>query len=137
MSHTRLWASAAIIAGVILVSFAFFVTRTGDVEVESSRLSEEAPVPQVVLRDSFKKGVRTISGSIEAPDACTTVSASSIIVDDAPGTQSVHVAVSTQSDPGVCLQVPTRASFETIISAPADLPITVTVNGSPATTTHL
>jgi hypothetical protein len=41
------------------------------------------------------------------------------------------------SDSGICLQVPTRISFHTTVSAPANLPISATVNGSLASTTSL
>ena len=88
--------------------------------------------PTVVLNNAFKKGLHTISGSIEAPNACSLVSASATVVENASGTQSILVAISLQKDEGICLQVPTRINFKTTISAPANLPITATVNGFPA-----
>jgi hypothetical protein len=136
MSHKRLLVSAAIIAFVVFVSFTISVPRTRDIEVKSSLPAETTDVPSVTLRDSFKKGLHTISGWIEAPNACTAISASATL-SGASSTESILIEIFTQSDSGVCLQVPTRTSFETTISAPVNLPITVTVNGSPATATSL
>ena len=69
MSRKHLWISATIIACVIFISFALSVPHTRDVSVEQS-LAETANIPLVTLRDSFRKGVHTISGSFEAPNAC-------------------------------------------------------------------
>ena len=136
MSHMRLWASAAIIALVILVSFAFSVPRVRDVVVEKAPVIEQIiVVPAVSLSDSFKKGMHTISGSLEVPNACTPVSAEATIIGNASSTDGILVAISTQTDSGVCLQMPTKANFQTTISAPANLPIKITVNGFEATTT--
>ncbi|MEK7113997.1 MAG: hypothetical protein AAB850_00400 [Patescibacteria group bacterium] len=136
MSHMRLWASAAIIAAIILIAFALSVPHTRDIEVKPLPVAVPT-VPTVALHDAFKKGLHTISGSIEATNACTPVSASAILVGNASSTRSILVALSIQSDSGICLQIPTRASFKTTISAPANLPLTITVNGSPATMTLL
>lgn len=134
MNRMRLWVSAAIIAVVILLAFAFSVPHTRDVLVKAV---PEAPagVPAVTLRDSFKKGVHTISGSVETPNRCTQVSASAMLTGDASSTQSILVAISMPPDTGVCLQVPSHANFETTLSAPASLPLSVTVNGALASTT--
>ena len=135
MSHMRLLASSAIIVIVILITFALSVPHTRDAKVDSVLLPETELVPSVTIRDSFKKGVHTISGSVEAPNACASVSASSTIAGNASSTQSILVAISLDPDSGICLQVPARIHFQTTVSAPADLPISATVNGSSATTT--
>ncbi len=137
MNRTRLWISSAIIAIVILITFALSVPHTRDVEVNSvlSPETETERAPSVTVRDSFKKGVHTISGSVKAPNACTPVSASATLVGNASSTQGILVTLAMQTDSGICLQVPTLIHFTTTISAPANLPITVTVNGSPASTT--
>lgn len=136
MSHMRLWASAAIITVVILVAFALSVPHTRDIKLESPTPPEaETKIPTVILNDAFKKGLHTLSGSVEAPNACSLVSASATIVENASSTQSVLIAISVQKDEGICLQVPTRINFKTTISAPANLPITATVNGFPASLT--
>ena len=135
MNHMRLWASAAIIALVILVAFALSVPHTRNVGEKFSPPAETTSVPPVTLHDSFKKGVHTITGSVEAPNACAAVSVSAALAGSASSTQSIVVAISLQSDSGVCLQLPTQMNFQATLPAPASLPITVTVNGSPATTT--
>jgi hypothetical protein len=137
MSHMRLWASAAIIAFVILITFALSVPRVRDIPVESviSPTEKETTVPTVTLHDSFKKGLHTITGSIETPNACTRVLAKASIVGDASSTQNILVEIATQTDSGVCLQIPTRADFQATTSAPANLSITAVINGSDAITT--
>lgn len=135
MNRMRLWISSAIIAIVVLIAFALSVPHTRDVGVNAVRLSETASAPSVLVRDSFKKGVHTISGSVEAPNACTSASATATRVSDASGNESILITISMPSDSGICLQVPTHTSFQTTIEAPAHLPITASVNGALASTT--
>src|SRR3989344_1077860 len=129
MNRMRLWVSSAIIVAVILITFALSVPHTRDVKVAVNMQQETENVPSVTLRDLFKKGIHTISGSVEAPNACASVSASATLVGDVSNSQSISVAISIQFDSGVCLQVPTRTSFQTTVSAPVGLPISATVNG--------
>ena len=133
MNHTRLWAAATIIALVVIISFVLSVPHTRDLAVPQAE-SAAATIPSVTVRDSFKKGVHTISGSIEAPDACTTVSAKASLTSAASNTESILVEISTLDESGICLQLPTRISFQTTVTAPARTPITVTVDGAVATT---
>jgi len=134
MSHTRLWIAATIIAFLIVVSFVFSVPHTRDVVRESAPQSVTT-VPLVTLRDVFKKGLHTITGSVEAPNACSIVTAQANLQGDASSTQSIQIALSMPVDTNVCLQLPTRMNFSTTITAPAQIPITATVNGLVATTT--
>jgi len=132
----RLWLAAAIIALVIAVGFFISVPHTRvDLPRPSSTSASPLSVLSVTLRDSFKKDVHTITGSVETPTACTTVSAAATLENGATGLEYIQVALVMPADTSVCLRLPTRVSFETAIAAPAGLPITVTVNGSPATTT--
>lgn len=134
MKYSRLWVLAAIIAVAILVSFVFSVPRTRDTtKIEQPNV--ETSVPVVLVRDSFKKGVHTITGSFTVPNACTTLTATTSLVGDELQTTGILVELSVPEDSGICLQVSTRESFSTTISAPAGLPIRVTVNGTAATTT--
>ena len=135
MNPIRLWVSAAVIAFVVLIAFALSVPHTRDNGVKAPLPSATTSIPAVTLHDVFKKGVHTISGSIEAPNACTLVSALATLVGNASSTGSILVAISMPPDSGVCLQMPVRARFQATLAAPAYLPITVTVNGSTATTT--
>jgi hypothetical protein len=132
MKHSRLWVAATIIALAVIIGFVFSVPHTRDVVKTPSSEGATTSVPLVSLSDSFKKGVHTITGSIEVSNICTILSAQA-----ASSTEGILVEISMPSDTGVCLQLPTRATFQTTLSAPADLPFTVTVNGSPATTTML
>lgn len=136
MTHSRLWISAGIIALAIFVIFIFSVPHTRDISQEE--VGDNAPVvPIVMLRDSFKKGTHTITGSIGAPNACTTVSAHPRIDTNASGTENIFVEISMVADEGVCLQLPTPMSFSTTVVAPEELPVIVTVQGVEASTTPL
>jgi hypothetical protein len=94
-------------------------------------------MPSVALRDTFKKGIHAITGSIEVPNVCTTVNAEATLVGTASTTQSILVAISMPEDSGICLQEATPVSFGVTLNAPVHLPITVTVNDNVATTTSL
>jgi len=136
MNHTRLWAAAAIIAAVLFLGFALSVPHTRDV-AEAPTTAETTNVPSVSLRDVFKKGTHTITGSIKAPNACTVVTATATAVGNASSTERIHIDISMAEDQGVCLQLPTTENFSTTIAAPANLPLRATVNGEEATTTML
>ncbi|MFA5998085.1 MAG: hypothetical protein WC814_01735 [Candidatus Paceibacterota bacterium] len=137
MKHSRLWLSATIIALVVIGGFILSVPHTEKDDGAFLSKSAEANIPLVTLRDSFKKGVHTITGSLEAPNACTSVSAEAVYATDSPETGDILVLLSLLADPGICLQLPTRISFTATVSAPANLPIRVLVDGAAATTTAL
>ncbi|MBI4133447.1 hypothetical protein HY478_02430 [Candidatus Uhrbacteria bacterium] len=138
MSHKRLLVAAVIIASFIFINFLFSVPRAGDIpRAPAFALEESTKVPSVVLRDVFKKGTHTISGSIEVPDACSSVTATAILVGEASAPEGIQVIIAFSPDSGVCLELPTRVDFSTDINAPAGLPITATVNGMLASTTAL
>jgi len=132
MKHSRLWVLTAIIAFVIVVGFVLSVPHTHDIAQTPALTTATSSVPLVALHDVFKKGVHTITGSIEVPTVCTTVSAQA-----ASSTESILIEISLLTDTGVCLQLPTLATFNATLAAPAQLPFTVTVNGTRATTTML
>lgn len=137
MKHSRLWLSATIIALVVIGGFILSVPHTQKDDTALLSESAGADIPLVALRDSFKKGVHTITGSLEVSNACTSVSAEAVYAEDAPGTEDILVLLSLLAEPGICLQVPTRVNFTATVSAPAGLPIRVLVDGATATTTAL
>lgn len=137
MNHTRLWAASAIIALFVIISFALSVPHTRDIALTSTSQTNKESTPLVALHDSFKKGVHTITGSIEAPNACTAVTARATFLNASSSEANIHISLSMPEDTGVCLQIPTLVSFSTTVSAPANIPLTATVNGSIATTTSL
>ena len=136
MTHKRLLVASAIIALLLVIGFALSVPHTRDVIQTPASPQETASVPSVKLRDTFKKGLHTITGTIETPNACTAVSAVASLT-GASSTPSILVAISVPKDAGVCLQVPAVATFSMTIVAPVHLPITATVNGAGATTSAL
>lgn len=133
MFQTRLWAAALIIAAIIIGGFALSVPRAREVSEPSAATSALA-APAVTLHDSFKKGVHTIAGSVLAPDVCTTVSATAAVSGGASDT-AIAIDIVMPPDPEVCLEEPSAAPFSVSIEAPANVPITASVNGLAASTT--
>jgi hypothetical protein len=133
MSQKRLWVAAAIIGLVIILGFILSVPHTRDLPrpPEESEAKVVA-IPTVTLHDAYKKGTHTITGSLLAPNACGTVSAQASLAGE-----GIVVAITLSTDSEVCLELPTRINFSTTIAAPAQLPISASVNGSAATTTAL
>ena len=136
MSHMRLWTAAAIIAVFILIGFVFSVPRASDGPVVSLSAKVETPTPSVTVHDVFKKGTHTITASLLAPNACATLTASSTPQGTASSTESILVAINFATDTGVCLQLPTLMKVSTTVTAPANIPITASVNGVMASTTE-
>ena len=134
MRRRHLWISAAIIAVVILITFALSVPHTRD--VGQKQPAPELPgTPSVTLQDSYKKGEHTLSGTIVTPNACTAVAAGATLEGDASSTQAIRLDLSLSSEPGICLELPTAQEYNATVTAPAGVPITVTVDGAVATTT--
>lgn len=133
MTHRRLWITATILAGVILASFVLSVPRTRD--VPESMISPEIveTVPEVTLHDTYRKGTHTISGSIEAPNPCTSLDASATLEGTASGSETIIVSFTMPKDSGICVQQAVNLPFSVTVVAPAELPISAIVNGSPAT----
>lgn len=135
VGHMRLWVAAAVIASLIVAGFLLSVPHTRDIVETAKPPASPILPPPVTLHDVFKKGVHTITGSVEARNACTTVTAQASLEGASPEAQNIRVALSLESDAGVCLQMPTRINFSTTLVAPAQLSLIATVNGLAATTT--
>jgi hypothetical protein len=134
MNQPRLWITASIIGVIVLIGFVLSVPHTHDVGGTPAPTAATS-VPNVTVHDVFKKNVHTITGSIQAPDACTTVTANATLNGNASSTQSILIVISMPPDAGICLNLPTAVPFSTTITAPANLPITASVNGVTASTT--
>lgn len=135
MIHTRLWAAAGIIAAVVIVGFILSMPRNSDGVASEGGDMATSSMPVVKVRDAYSKGVHTITGSILAPNACATVAASATLEGDASNTARILLSISLPIDTGICLQVPTNIPFETKVSGPASVPITVILNGEVASST--
>ena len=98
MSHKRLLTVATIIASIILVVFVFSVPHTRDLPEEILTEDASLSVPEVALRDTYKKGLHTISGSIEVPDACTTASVQASRTGEASSTENILVEIFLAED---------------------------------------
>jgi hypothetical protein len=137
MNHKRLWLAAGIIALVIVIGFAFSVPHTTRDIVQKAEPAPIVSPPTVTLKDVYKKGTHTITGSLQAPNACTSATATAMLEGSASSSESIRIALTLSSDPGVCLELPTTLKFSTTLAAPAGLPIAVTVDGVVASTTGL
>lgn len=132
MNQKRLWIAAAIIAVVIVIGFVVSVPHTTRDTMPSVAREKAPPVPVVAIRDVYKKGVHTLSGSFTAPNACATASTTASLA-----ASSIMLEVALAGADGVCLELPTTLSFKATLAAPAGLPVVVTVNGREASTTPL
>lgn len=130
----RLFTSALIIAAVVVLGFVLSVPRAREVS-EPAPPAAVSPVPSITLRDSFKNGTHTITGSLIAPDVCTLPTATAA-VENAPARPAILLAVLLPDDPQVCLAIPTTRSFTVSVEAPEGTPVTATINGLAATTTN-
>lgn len=133
MTHTRLWIAATIIAVIILASFVLSVPHTRDVPLPQTAADAAAEAPVVTLHDAYRKGAHTLSGSIEAPNPCTSLDVTATLQGTASSSEAILVSFSMPKDTGVCVQQAVNLPFSVTISAPDDLPISATVNGVPAT----
>jgi hypothetical protein len=136
MIHKRLWLSASIIALIILVGFILSVPHTRDLPRPSISPDTEAVVPKVTVRDVYKKGVHTLTGSVEAPNPCTTLSVSASVATSS-GTEAILLAISLPQDTGVCLQNAVMLPFSTTVTASLNVPVKATVNDVSAVVTEL
>lgn len=125
-NHTRLWAAATIIGAIIIGGFVLSVPRGREVPEGSAQAT--AGVPKIVVRNAFKKGVHTLSGSVLAPDACTSVSAEASLVGD-----EILLALSMSEDVDICLEVSTPVTFSTSLEAPVGASVRTTLNDAPVT----
>ena len=136
MIRSRFATAALILALLLAIGFVLSVPHTRDVPGQKAVGTREAAAPlQVTLRDSFKKGMHTLSGSVMAPNACSSVAAAVSLMGEASSSQAIAIALTIPEEVGVCLELPTPLAFSTTLVAPANLPITVTVNGGEASTT--
>lgn len=117
-----------------IAGFAFFVPHANKGGEEAPLSIEiQTPIPSVFLTDSYKKGVHTFTGSIEAPTPCTEVVAEGRVASSTP--ERITIAVTMPSDTSICLQQITALPFKVTLSATADATVEVTVNGEVASTT--
>lgn len=126
------------IGGALILGFIYFVPPTNDLSVTPEEgVVPATTTPSVTVKDSYKKGTHTITGSILAPNACTVVTATSNVVPSvASSTPAViTLRISMPEDTGICLQVPQEKSFSVTAVAGADAVIQATVNGQMASTT--
>jgi hypothetical protein len=137
MTHTRLWIAATIIAAIILGGFILSVPHTHDVMQPEGTGAAPVTTPIVKVHDVYRKGTHTLTGTIEAPNPCTTLSANAALTGDASSTQAIAIMLTMPEDTGICVQQAVSLSFSATVAAPAETPITASVNGVPATVTSI
>lgn len=133
MSHRRLAIAAGIVIAIVFGGFLISAPRAREArETTTINTKDEATTTAPVsVKDVYKKGVHTLSGTVTAPDACASVSASAVF---ASGNQAIALNISMPPPTGVCLTIPTDIPFRAVVTAPEDTPIAVFVNGVNATT---
>ena len=137
MKSMHLWTASGIMILVIIVLSALSVPHVREVPAAVSNSVPALTPPTVTLHDAYRKGVHTFAGTITAPDACASITAEASLSGDPTTSQGIILALTMLDDSGVCLQIPTRINFQTTFTAPANLPLTITVNGKAASTTEL
>jgi len=132
--NMRLSTVAVIIALAVFGGFALSVPRAREIKDISPTQTLATTTPTLTLRDVYKKGVHTISGSVTAPDACTTVSAVAAFASSTG--PNILINLTMPPDTGRCLEMPTKIPFSVTVAAPSQVPIEVHVNGVHADTTN-
>lgn len=135
MLQRRLWLAASIIAVVIVGGFALSVPHTREAGAPLPAEAEQENAVRITFTDTSRRGLRTISGSVLAPDACSILHATSSLEGDASTTEKVIVTLDMPPSTGVCLELPTEMAFSTALMAPASIPLEIHINGVLATTT--
>ncbi|MBU6321379.1 MAG: hypothetical protein KGI78_01070 [Patescibacteria group bacterium] len=134
-SNARLILVTAIIAAALVGGFFLLTPHAREVRVASpSPAATASATPAITFKDAFKKGVHTFSGTVEAPDACASVSAAASVATSTDNPRII-LDLSMPATEGLCLELPTPVSFSTTFAASSSLPIEVRVNGALATTT--
>lgn len=117
---------------VVFLGTVLFALRTSEAPHTTEPLTASSTPPAVSLKDSYKKGAHTLTGSLTVPTPCHSVTASaSFLPSEVPPT--IRVDVDAPADDGLCLTLPTDKTFSLSVSAPQDVPTVVYVNGIPAT----
>jgi hypothetical protein len=136
MTHTRLWIAATIIAALIVGGFILSVPHTHDV-AEPQDTAATTIVPVVKVHDVYRKGTHTITGTVQAPNPCTTLAANAALTGDASSTQAIELTLTMPEDTGICVQQIVSLPFSATIAGPMNAPIRASVNGTPASVTSI
>ncbi len=132
-------ALSVFVATILLIGLYALYIPHANLNNETAPLAEITPVPAppVFLKDAYRKGEHTISGSLLAPTACTTLTATANVSPSAASStpETITITLLMPPDTGVCLQQLTKMSFTVSATAAADALFHVLVNGQVASTT--
>lgn len=121
-------------AVLLIAAFAFFIPHANNGAEEASLPAESTPVtPNITLSDVYKKGIRTFSGSVEAPTPCTEVVVHGEISSSTP--ERITISILMPPDTSICLQQITKVPFKVTLPATVAAVVEVLVNGRQASTT--
>lgn len=131
----RIWIGVGAFLGVLIIGFAFFVFRISEGPVPSpSPKASTTEISDVHVSDTYKKGVHTVKGTATVPTACTTLTATSSVIEEASTSESIiRIDLSAEPDTGTCLKLPTEMKFSITQSADHGASIAVYANGEFAT----
>ena len=120
-----------VFAVILIAGITFFAVRTGREEAPKFDTKTETPTPVVTLKDSYKKGVHTYTGTYTVATPCHTISATATVAVGTPDV--VTIAITAPADEGMCVQVIATKTFTVTATAGKDAKVEVQVNGVPAT----
>ncbi|MFZ1987520.1 MAG: hypothetical protein WAV21_00600 [Minisyncoccia bacterium] len=131
----RVWIAAGVFIVVGIGAFFVFVFRTGeDVPLEKDTEISAPVMTDLTFTHTYKTGTHTIRGAVTVPTRCITVAAKAIV--DASSTpENIRLDLTAPSETGVCLRLPTNASFSVTAQANEDATLSIFENGVLATST--
>ncbi len=117
---------------VLIAAFVYFVPNT-DTPDEAPAISDldTAPEYAVTAHSVYSRGRYTITGTVEAPNPCTTVSVTAeMLASSTP--PAIQLNISMLRDEGACLELITPTSFTATTTGPVDATLAAYVNGTKA-----
>jgi hypothetical protein len=131
MHNRRMYILSGGIALALILGFALSAPHLREVKLAATS-GGQGTLPAVYLHDSYRKGLHTITGQVQVPDACTGVSASA----DAAASSSIVVSLTMPASEGTCLMLPATTTFSVSVAAAQGAELRATINGTDASTTR-
>ncbi len=125
--NVRLVVSIFICIVVITAGIFFFATYEG-AQVKEKVPTQATTTPAVTLKDSFKKGIHTITGTVTVPTPCTEIDANAA-VDSAQNPPVIQVNITTTASEGICLLRAENEAFTLKVTAPESATVVTSVDG--------
>lgn len=115
---------ASVVVVIAALAYGFLALQTAKAPAEVEKVRSYT----ATYEDDFDDGVHTISGSVMAETPCQQVNAQASHIEGG----GIRVDVTVTEPEGICLQRPTKLSFEAEVEAPEEAAVAVFVNGEPS-----